>query len=282
VHVVANALQYGQKCFSDASFTPRLDAEILLAYVLGKPRSYLYTWPDAKLKTSQWQHFETLLTRRCQGEPIAYIVGYREFWSLTLKVTPATLIPRAETERLVELALDHIPHHSQTPVADLGTGSGAIALAIAHERPHARVVATDRDPAALAVAQHNARHLDIDLELRQGDWCKALDGEQFAVIISNPPYLAETDLHLQQGDLRFEPSSALIADADGLDAIQTIVKQALTHLQPGGWLFLEHGCDQATDVSNLLSSTGYSSVAVYRDDAGLERVACGQKPVFPC
>jgi release factor glutamine methyltransferase len=279
VAIIASALRHGQKYLSNTSDTPRLDAEILLVHVLQKPRSYLYTWPDARLTASQWRHFETLLIRRFRGEPIAYITGYREFWSLKLRVTPATLIPRPETERLVELALNQIPYHSQTLVADLGTGSGAIAIAIAHERPHARVIATDNDPAALAVAQHNARRLYVSLEFRKGDWCEALNGEQFAIIVSNPPYLPKTDPHLQQGDLRFEPSTALVGDSDGLQAIQIIVKQALAHLQPGGWLFLEHGYNQATHVYALLSKAGYTSVTVYQDDTGLDRVACGQKPV---
>lgn len=280
VAVIASALQNGQTYLSQASDTPRLEAEILLAHVLQKPRSYLYTWPDARVTTSQWQHFKTLLTRRCRGEPMAYITGYREFWSLALRVTPTTLIPRPETERLVELALAQIPLHSETLVADLGTGSGAIALAIAHDRPHTRVIATDNEPAVLAIAQYNAHCLNISLEFREGSWCAALDDEQFAVIISNPPYLAQTDPHLQQGDLRFEPLSALIAGADGLDAIRAIIPQALPNLKPGGWLFLEHGYDQAAKVSGLLSKAGYTSVTIHRDDAGLDRVACGQKPVY--
>jgi release factor glutamine methyltransferase len=281
VAIIASALQNAQKCLLNASDTPRLDAEILLAHALQKPRSYLYTWPDAKLTTCQWCHFKTLLTRRCEGEPIAYIIGYREFWSLALTVTPTTLIPRPETERLVELALEQIPLHSQTRVADLGTGSGAIALAIAHERPHTQVVATDSDPATLAIAKDNAHRLNVSLEIRQGDWCEALASEEeFAVIVSNPPYLAETDPHLWQGDLRYEPPLALVAGDDGLDAIRIIIKQALPHLKPGGWLFLEHGYDQATSVSDLLSRAGYTSVTIHQDNAALDRVTCAQKSVY--
>jgi release factor glutamine methyltransferase len=280
VAVLATALQDAQKHLLRVSDTPRLEAEILLAHVLQKPRSYLYTWPEIRLTTSQGQHFETLLTRRCHGEPIAYITGVREFWSLELIITPATLIPRPETERLVELALEQVPLDSPTLVADLGTGSGAIALAIAQERPRVRIVATDNDPAALTVAEGNARRLNVSLELRRGNWCEALDNERFAVIVSNPPYLAGTDPHLQQGDLSFEPPSALIAGADGLDAIRTIIEQALAYLRPSGWLFLEHGYDQAADVSALLRRAGYTSVTIHRDEAGWERVACGQKPVY--
>lgn len=277
---IASVLRNAQTCLSKASDTPRLEAEILLAHVLQKPRSYLYTWPKVRLTTSQQRYFDTLLKRRYQGQPIAYLTGFREFWSLTLMVTPATLIPRPETEQLVELALDQIPFHLETSIADLGTGSGAIALAIAHERPHARVIATDSEPTALAVAEHNARRLNISVEFRQGDWCAALDDEELAVIISNPPYLTGTDPHLQQGDLRFEPPSALIAGGGGLDAIKTIVKQALDYLRPGGWLFLEHGYDQGANVAHLLSKAGYTSVTIHRDNAALDRVACGQKPFY--
>lgn len=276
---LANLLRDAQARLAAVSDTPRLEAELLLAHALNKPRSHLHARPERVPDAAQRRTFAELLGQRLQHRPFAYLVGRREFWSLGLTVTPATLIPRPETERLVELALDLLPPVSRTPIADLGTGSGAIALALAKERPLARIVATDRSSAALAVARHNAHRLQIDnVEFRHGDWCQALEGEHFTLIAGNPPYLAAGDPHLEGSDLRFEPRTALVAGPDGLEAIRRIVDQAPGHLLPGGWLLLEHGCDQAEPVTRLLRRRGFTEVMDHRDAAGLPRVGAGRWP----
>jgi release factor glutamine methyltransferase len=257
----------------------RLDAELLLAHALGTSRARLYAWPEYAPDAEQRAAFERLLAARERGEPIAYLTGRREFWSLDLAVTPDVLIPRHETELVVELALERIAHDRESRVADLGTGSGAIALAIARERPRARVTATDASAAALEVAHGNAERLGIgNVTFASGDWCAALGGERFDLIVSNPPYIAADDAHLAQGDLRFEPASALASGSDGLDAIRRIVQDAPAHLADGGALLLEHGWDQAARVRALLQAHGFESVASVRDNAGHERVTSGSKP----
>jgi release factor glutamine methyltransferase len=258
----------------------RLDAELLLAHVLHKPRIWLHTWPEYELTAEQALEFEQLVARRAEGEPVAHLLGQQEFWSLDLVVTPDTLIPRPETERLVELALDRIPSEAAWQIVDLGTGSGAIALALARERPGCRILATDRSAAALAVAHNNAqRHGLGNVTFRQGDWFEALQGEaDFDMIVSNPPYIKENDPHLQQGDVRFEPTTALQAGRRGLDDLQHLIREALPHLKPGGWLLLEHGYDQATEVMHLLQQAGYQQVHDYPDLAEQPRVAAGCKP----
>lgn len=274
---IAALLEDARIRLTAVSDTPRLDAEVLLACSLNKPRSHLRAWPERVADIEQAHHFAELLTRRLQGRPVAHLVGRREFWSLDLQVTPATLIPRPETELLVELALARLPVDQPVQVADLGTGSGAIALAIARERPRIRIVATDYSTQALAVAEQNARRLGTDnVQFRQGDWCAALGKERFALIVSNPPYLADTDIHLSRGDVRFEPRCALTAGRDGLDAIRTIVAQAGQHLNLGGWLLLEHGFDQGEAVPALLRDHGFSAIESHRDLAGLDRVSGGR------
>lgn len=262
---------------AEISASPRLDAELLLAAVLDRPRSYLHTWPERMLEPEPATRFNAWLIRRQAGEPVAYILGRREFWSLELEVTADTLIPRPETELLVELALARLPANGPVRVADLGTGSGAIALALAVERPLARIVATDQSPAALAVARRNARRLKItSVEFRQGDWCAALAGERFDLIVSNPPYVATADAHWQAGELCFEPAMALIAGAEGLDALQAIITAGPGHLQTSGWLLLEHGYDQGKAVPALLRERGFIEVSDYQDAAGLSRSSCGR------
>ncbi len=259
------------------SDTPRLDAEVLLAAALQRPRSYLFTWPERVPEPVQAARFAAWLERRRQGEPIAYLLGQREFWSLELRVTPDTLIPRPETELLVELALDRLPADQALTVADLGTGSGAIALALAAERPQVRLIATDRSAAALAVARDNAQRLGMaQIEFRQGDWCAALAGERCALIAANPPYLAAADPHAQRGDLRFEPRQALVAGPDGLEALRVIIATAPDVLEAGGWLLLEHGYDQGEAVPALLRERGFVAVGQHRDGAGLSRVSSGR------
>ncbi len=272
---VAEAIRTAAAQFQSES--ARLDAELLLCHVLGVSRSWLYAWPDQTLRTEQQQRFDALVARRAKGEPIAHILGEREFWSLNLKVTPDTLIPRPDTELLVEQALRLLPADAVLKVADLGTGSGAIALAIARERPRCRVVATDLSEAALAVAQENAhRHGITNVEFRRGRWCEALGDEQFDLIVSNPPYIAQDDLHLARGDVRFEPRSALVSGRDGLADIRQISHEAREHLRNHGWLLLEHGYQQGREVSDILREIGYEQVTNWRDLSGNERVTGGQ------
>ena len=251
----------------------RLDAELLLAHALGVSRAKLYAWPEHEPDAVARETFQRFIEARAGGEPVAYLTGRREFWSLDLAVSPAVLIPRPETELLVELALERIAAGTPSRVADLGTGSGAIALAIASERPRARVVATDASADALAVARGNAERLGFgNVTFAQGDWLEALGQERFDVIVSNPPYIAAGDAHLEAGDLRREPHGALVAGTDGLDAIGRIVATASAHLDPAGWLLLEHGWDQAARVRALLDAHGYRDIASVRDGAGHERV----------
>jgi len=255
----------------------RFEAELLLAHVLGRSRTWLFAWPEFVPGDERVAHFEALVAARVRGEPVAYLTGRREFWSLDLDVTPDVLIPRPDTELLVELALVRIPLDTECALADLGTGSGAIALALAHERPRASVLATDASAAALAVARANARRLQrANVAFAQGDWYAALGQRRFDLIASNPPYIAAADRHLGEGDLRFEPAAALASGADGLDAIRTLVAGAAAHLHSRGWLLLEHGWDQATDVRALLLASAFDEVASYRDRGGHERVSAGR------
>jgi release factor glutamine methyltransferase len=255
----------------------RIDAEMLLLHVLEKPRSWLIAHADDVLDMDVQTAYAALVERRVAGEPVAYIIGRRGFWSFELEVTPATLIPRPETELLVELALARLPIDTGAAVADLGTGSGAIALAIAHERPGARVVATDASKDALAVAQRNARGLDIgNVTFTQGDWLKPLAGQRFHLIVSNPPYIEAADAHLDQGDLRFEPAGALASGSDGLDAIRRIIGDAREHLEVGSWLLFEHGWNQGEVARALLRSAGYAEVMTAQDLEQRDRVSGGR------
>ncbi len=260
------------------SGSPRLDAEVLLAAVLGKPRSFLRAWPERVPAPAEAARFEAWLARRVAGEPVAYITGTREFWSLALVVSPDTLIPRPETELLVELALGRLPADAPLRVADLGTGSGAIALAIATERPRAHVWAVDNSPGALAVASANAARLGLaNVECIAGDWCTPLPAA-LDLIASNPPYIPEADPHPRSGDARFEPRSALLAGPEGLDDIRRIVAQAPAHLSSGGWLLLEHGYDQGEAVPQLLRAAGFVDVECRHDYGGRPRVSLGRWP----
>ncbi|AHX12173.1 SAM-dependent methyltransferase [Dyella jiangningensis] len=256
-----------------AALGDRLEAELLLVHALGKPRSWLIAHADDELDSAHAAAFDALVKRRAGGEPVAYITGRRGFWSLDLEVTPATLIPRPETELLVELALDRLPATGATRVADLGTGSGAIALAIARESRAAHVMATDASAEALVVAQRNAAAQRIaNVTFAQGDWLSPLRGQTFDVIVSNPPYIEADDPHLGQGDLRFEPMSALASGADGLDDIRRIVTDARTHVKPGGWLLIEHGWNQGATVRALLEQGGYHDVFTAQDLEQRDRV----------
>lgn len=254
----------------------RSEVQTLLQTVLNVNRAYLLAHPERVLTEQERSRYQTALQRRVQGEPLAYIMGEREFFGLNFKVTPVTLIPRADTELLVELALAGIASPG-CRVLDLGTGSGAIALSIAHSRPDAEVTAVDASAAALAVAQENAQRLGIEnVGFVLGDWFSALAGRCFDLIVSNPPYIAENDRHLAQGDLRFEPAGALASGADGLDDIRRIISEAGTYLTPGGWLMLEHGYDQAAQVRALLRAAGYENIQSDNDLSGIERVSRGR------
>lgn len=253
-----------------------LDTEILLAHCLQKDRTYLYTWPERDVAQSVETEFRALLARRVAGEPIAYITGRREFWSLPLAVNPSTLIPRPDTERLVEVAQELI----QTPrahVLDLGTGSGAIALALARENPGWSLCGVDIEPTAVALACENACALAIDnAKFLQSDWFAALPAQRFDAIVSNPPYIDVDDPHLGEGDVRFEPRRALVADNHGLAAIEKIIGAAPFHLRADGWLLFEHGYQQADAVRDLLSQADFFEVQTWRDWAGNDRVSGGR------
>ncbi|MDN3236002.1 peptide chain release factor N(5)-glutamine methyltransferase [Pseudomonas sp. WAC2] len=256
----------------------RLDAELLLAAALGKPRSFLRTWPERIVTREAKDLYSTFIERRRDGEPIAYILGHQGFWSLDLEVSPDTLIPRPDTELLVEtaLALTSAEHRR---VLDLGTGTGAIALALAHERAQWQVIGVDRVDGAVVLAERNRARLGIsNASFQQSHWFAALSAERFDIIVSNPPYIPHNDPHLDEGDVRYEPASALVAGDDGLDDIRLIVQQAPEHLLPSGWLLLEHGFDQAPAVRSLLTEQGFISVESHRDLGGHERVTLGQRP----
>lgn len=258
--------------------TERLDIELLLAAALGKSRSYLHTWPERIVSSEAADTFAGYLARRRAGEPVAYILGQQGFWKLDLEVAPHTLIPRPETELLVEAALELLPARPAR-VLDLGTGTGAIALALASECPPWQVVALDRVPEAVALAERNRERLGlVNAQVRLSHWYDAVAGERFDLILSNPPYIAADDPHLVAGDVRFEPSSALVAGQDGLDDLRVIIAQAPDHLSAGGWLLLEHGYDQAMAVRELLTGHGFIEVASRLDLAGHERISMGRLP----
>lgn len=256
----------------------KLDAEILLSFVTQQNRSHFYTWPEAPLSLQQANVFFQLIEQRRQGQPIAYLTGEREFWGLNLNVTPATLIPRADTETLVEAALYTLQNTTSPKVLDLGTGSGAIALAIKSERPDAQVYAVDRSDAALSVAKQNAQKHHLDITFLTGSWFEPIQDLQFDLILSNPPYIEQNDQHLTQGDLRFEPTSALVAGADGLDDLRLIINQACYYLNQQAWLMVEHGYNQADAVAELFEHAGYQAIELKRDLSGQARVTQGQKP----
>lgn len=255
----------------------RIDAELLLAHVLGRSRAWLYAHADQVPDADRRAAFARLVEARHSGQPVAYLTGRRGFRAFDLAVTPDVLIPRPETELLVELVLERLGDTGA--VADLGTGSGAIALAISHERPGLHVFATDASESALAVARANAERLGIDnITFAHGDWCAAFGAVRFGAIVSNPPYIAERDPHLEHGDLRFEPRAALVSGADGLDAIRAIVAEAPKHFVDGGWLLLEHGAGQGAAVRDLLAQRGFHAPQTTRDLAGHERVTLAQWP----
>ncbi len=283
------------------SDTARLDTELLLAHALEKPRVWLYTWPDKTLTHEQYAIFTSLMHKRQKGEPIAYLLGEQEFWSLPLKVSPSTLIPRCDTERLVEAVLDYI--HAQgihaPKILDLGCGTGAISLALASELPDAFILGVDKIPDAVSLARQNAHHLNMaHTHFEQSDWFSYLDtpkchanmsradtkvtnivsaesSTQFDIIVSNPPYIDKHDVHLQQGDVVFEPLTALVADNNGLADIEHIIQHSPAYLAPQGALFFEHGWQQAHSVQVLLSQHNFTQCETLQDMAGNDRVTLG-------
>ncbi len=277
---IAALLEEGVRRLARHSAEPRIEAEILLAAALGKPRSYLLAHPEERiLDCEATDRYEAHVTRRSHGEPVAYILGTREFWSLPLEVGPGVLIPRPETELLVELALARLPADTACGVLDLACGSGAVALALAQERPDARIVATDVADAALDLTRRNAARLGLgNVEVRGGSWFEPVAGERFDLIASNPPYIATDDPRVEPGVRRYEPPGALFAGPTGLEAVAIVAAGAPLHLQAGGWLIVEHGDRQGHDVRALFERAGLTDVRTVRDLAGLDRSTEGRLP----
>ncbi len=256
----------------------RIDVEVIMAYAMSWQRHQLYAQGDYKLVQAEQDCIAGLINRRLQGEPVAYIVGQQEFWSMSFAVNAATLIPRPETEHLVEAALSKIPLKTPWQILDLGTGSGVIALSIAKERPACFVIAVDSSQAALNVAKSNQQALGVEnVDFINSCWFEKLGNEMFDVIVSNPPYIAENDLHLKLGDVAFEPRSALGSGIEGLDDLQKIISDAVRHLKAHGWLLLEHGYQQAAAVRALLSSHDYQDIITIKDYSGHERVTLARR-----
>lgn len=263
--------------------TPRIDSEVLLQEVIDRPLAWLFAYGETLASADHTEHFFDLVAQRQQGQPIAYLLGYKDFWSLRLQVNTHVLIPRSDTETLVEQALQKLPEGIANNVLDLGTGSGAIALSIAKERPQSHVIATDYQVDALEVAKGNAVHNDINnVQFLHSDWFSniAID-EKFDLIASNPPYVELGDPHLEQGDLRFEPDSALISGGNGLHDLKKVIQGALNHLLPGAWLIVEHGYNQADVVAQMFSSSAYVNIELCRDINDLPRCTLGQLPTRP-
>ncbi len=276
---ISTALNHASQKLNTFYSDARLEAELLLCHLLHKNRTYLFAHPEELLDQAQIELYQHLIAQRARGIPIAYLTGTREFWSLTLKVNQHTLIPRHETERLVELALELIPNHSQTRVLDLGTGSGAIALALAKERPQWEITACDSSLEALEIAKENAQTLGItNVSFYHSDWFRSLPPVRYHAIVSNPPYIAEQDPHLKEGDLRFEPLSALASGQDGLSDLQYIIERSYNQLLPNGLLLLEHGYDQKISVRAILNKIGYNKIHCWKDIQGHDRVSGGWHP----
>ena len=271
------ALEWAVAQFCHISDAPKLEAELLLAHCCDKPRSFLYTWPDQQLSANAWRCFQALVAKRLAPTPLAYLLGEREFFSLNFKTTPAALIPRAETELLVEMVLDLCPQRSALRILELGTGTGAIATSVKAHRPDIALVATDISPACLILARQNADRHQVTADWVASDWFSALAADQaFDMIVSNPPYIARNDPHLLQGDLPAEPMLALSPGATGLEAIEQIIANAPDYLKPGGYLLLEHGYNQQTEVARLMSKHGFAEIVCKRDANHQPRVSSAQ------
>jgi len=276
VATIAECLKQAE-LLAESSDSARIDIEVILCKALNKARAYLFTWPEKSLSESELKHFQVSLARRINGEPIAHIVGEKEFWTLTLKVNASTLIPRPDTELLVETALALLPDEAQTLI-DLGTGTGAIALALASERPKWSLLAIDQSAEAVALAEDNRRaHRLENVSVLQSDWFAQVGASDFNAIISNPPYIDAKDEHLQQSDVKFEPHSALVAGNEGYSDLEHIAGEAWPRLATGGWLLLEHGYQQAPHVKEILAKCRYKNISTREDLAGMPRVTIGQK-----
>lgn len=277
LRTIEAALIWARRILSPITDSAATDAEVLLGYTVNKDRAWLITHAKDPFAPNDFGRFENMIKRRVEGEPVAYITGTRAFWSLELCVTPKTLIPRPETELLVEHALLKIPLDAEWDIADLGTGSGAIALAIAAERPKCRVTATDISSAALAVARKNRARLALyNVNFRQGYWFGPLVSQRFHIIVANPPYVANDDPHLYRGDLAYEPDISLRAGAEGLDALRVIIKQAVNYLEPDGWLLLEHGYTQGQVVQRLMEHYAGKNMSLWKDYTSLDRISVCQ------
>jgi len=275
---IKTALRKAAMRLMKSSLTAQLDAEILLTHVIKKNRSFLYAHSEQILETTLYQKFEALILKRLEGIPIAHLTNEREFWSLPLYVTSDTLIPRPETELLIELTLSLLGKNSSCSVLELGTGTGAISLALAKEKPEWNILATDLSQAALRVAQKNAeRHQTQNITFIQSNWFEMIPQKTFNLIISNPPYLAEHDPHQHKGDLRYEPKQALVSGTDGLDDLKYIIQKSHHYLVSGGLVLLEHGYNQAEPIKNCFSDENYHRTQCWQDTAGLDRVSGGWK-----
>lgn len=278
MQTIQSALTEATSLLAKESDSAALDAEVLLCFVLQKERSYLRAWSEKRLSSPQRLQFQKLLKQRLEGYPIAYLIGVREFWSREFKVTPDVLIPRPDTELLIELCLGLIPKHEMFKIIDLGTGSGAIAITLAAERPNVTMFATDISEAALKVARQNAAlHRIKNIHFQKSAWFENINENEFDLIVSNPPYIAANDPHLQQGDLRFEPQHALISEGNGLQDITEIAKSAVHFLKTGGHLLVEHGYDQQDLVQTIFQGFSYQNIQTHKDLAGLPRVTSAEK-----
>lgn len=275
---VENAIAIGANLLASSSDSAKLDAQVLLLNILQKPRSYLFTWPEKQLTDQQYQAFQHACERRLQGEPVSHITGCREFWSLQLEVNPTTLIPRPDTETLVELALEcEVPKNAK--VLDLGTGTGAIALALGSEMPTWDITAVDRIDDAVALAKRNQQRLAINnVTVEQSNWFSALKNKKFDLIVTNPPYIEHDDVHLYQGDVRFEPLSALVADDAGMADIKQIITQSRDYLHASGYLLIEHGFEQSAAVRHIFNQMAFINVSTVKDLGNNDRVTFGQWP----
>ncbi len=277
-HTLEQAIAAGADLLASSSESAKLDAQVLLLHILQKPRSYLFTWPEHALSDEQQSQFNVFIQRRLKGEPVAHITGLREFWSLSLEVNATTLIPRPDTETLVEQALE-IALPATAKVLDLGTGTGAIALALGSEMPSWQITAVDRVSDAVALATRNQQRLAINnVHVKQSNWFSELHGEKFNLIVTNPPYIESSDIHLNQGDVRFEPLSALVADDCGMSDIKQIITQSRDYLSSNGYLLIEHGFEQGDAVRHFFEKMAFVNIKTVKDLGNNDRVTLALWP----
>ncbi|MGO3422903.1 MAG: peptide chain release factor N(5)-glutamine methyltransferase [Pseudoalteromonas distincta] len=278
IHTLEQAIAAGANLLAPSSESAKLDAQVLLLHILQKPQSYLFTWPEHELNAEQQQQFDNFCQRRLNGEPVAHITGQREFWSLSLEVNATTLIPRPDTETLVEQALE-VALPATAKVLDLGTGTGAIALALGSEMPNWQITAVDRVSDAVALATRNQQRLAINnVHVKQSNWFSELHGEKFNLIVTNPPYIESSDIHLNQGDVRFEPLSALVADDCGMSDIKQIITQSRDYLSSNGYLLIEHGFEQGEAVRHFFEKMAFVNIKTVKDLGNNDRVTLALWP----